>query len=160
MTKTTKTILLVIVGVVILSGITIVGLGVWFVTSALDTVAADEAVATQSFADVRSRFEGREPILAMTDRGPVFAQPPPETPQKDIENIRLIAWDRGEEQLASFTIPFWLVRMRDGPFSISASTMVPNVKVSVRARDLERYGPALLIDQIDEDGSRVLIWTE
>ena len=160
MTRTTKTIVLVIVGFVILSAITIVGLGVWFVTSAIDTVAADETTATQSFADVRSRFAGRDPILTMTDRGPIFAQPPPEMPPQDLETIRLIAWDPNEEQLASFTLPFWLVRMRDGPFSISASTMLPNVKVSLRAHDLERYGPALLIDQVDEDGSRVLIWTE
>ena len=52
------------------------------------------------------------------------------------------------------------MQLRDGPFSISASTFLPNVRVSIRAAELERYGPALLMDQSDQDGARVLIWTE
>jgi hypothetical protein len=43
---------------------------------------------------------------------------------------------------------------------MSASTILPNVKVSMTARELERYGTAIVLDQLDEDGSRVPIWTE
>ena len=160
MTKSAKTVLLLIVGLVGVAGIAVVGFGVWFFTSALESVPADQAHATQSFADVRSRFDGSRPIIRLTEHGPVFEQAPPAIPPRNLESIRLIAWDPDDEQLTSVSIPFWLVRMRDGPFSISGSTILPNVKVSITARDLERYGPALLIDQTDEDGSRVLIWTE
>ena len=53
MTKTGKTILMAVVALIFLVGMTVVGLGVWFFTSALETVAVDEAGATQSFDDVR-----------------------------------------------------------------------------------------------------------
>jgi hypothetical protein len=160
MKKTTKTVLLVLVGVVLCVAITVVGLGVWFFTSALQTVTADEPEAARTFADVRARFADTEPVLVMTESGPRFARQPPAAPAGQLERVRLIAWDPDEGRMASVTIPFWLIQMRDGPFSISASTFVPNVRASVRAADLERYGPALLFDQRDEDGSRVMIWTE
>jgi hypothetical protein len=161
MKKTTKTVLVILVGVVLCVTITVVGLGVWFFASAIQTVAADPPAAAQSFADVRARFNGVDPILVMRDTGPEFVRQPPETPPgRKLERVRLIAWDPDENQLASVTIPFWLVKMRDGPFSISASTFVPHVRVSVRGSQLERYGPALLFDQQVEDGSRVIIWTE
>jgi hypothetical protein len=161
MTKTTRNVLLLIVGLVVFCAIAIVGFGVWFFTSALEQTPADVARATESFAEVRGRFQNGEPLLSMTPQGPVFVRQPPATPPaRDLESLRLIAWDPEEGQLARVTIPFWLVRLKEGPFSISASTILPNVRVSMTADELERYGPSLLLDQQDEDGSRVLIWSE
>lgn len=161
MTKTTKTVLLTLAGIVVCTAILVVGVGVWFFSSAIETLQADGPAAAQSFADVRARFAGSDPVLAMSDSGPRFTrQPPAAGPEREVENLRLIAWDPEEGQIASVTIPFWLVKLRDGPFSISASTVLPNVRLSIRASELEQYGPALLMDQSGEDGSRVLIWTE
>jgi hypothetical protein len=58
---------------VVFAGMTALGVGVWFFTSALESVAADQTRATRSFADVRARFDGREPIMRMTDRRPIFS---------------------------------------------------------------------------------------
>ena len=162
MTKTGKTILLVVVGLAGLVGITIVGVGVWFFTSVLQTVAADEARATQSFADVRARFAGAEPVLRMTERGPELNRQPPETaPERDVQRVSLIAWDPDDEQLATVTLPFWLLRLKkDGEINLSSSSTVPNVRVAFKVSEVERYGPALLMDFTSGDGSRVLIWTE
>ncbi len=161
MTKTTKTVLLVLTGVVVCTAILVAGVGVWFFTSAVESVAVDGSEAARSFADVRARFAGSEPVLVMADSRPQFTRQPPATPPaRELESLRLMAWDPDERQLANVTIPFWLVKLRDGPFSISASTFLPNVRVSIRAAELERYGPALLMDQSDQDGARVLIWTE
>lgn len=160
MQKTTKTVLLVLTGVVLLVGVTAVGLGVWFFTSAIESAPADAAQATASFSEVRARFPVGDPVLEMTDAGPRWNRQPPTGPVRSLETLRLIAWDPDDGELARVTIPFWLVQMRDGPFSLSASTFLPNVRLSVRAADLERYGPAVLMDHQAEDGARVLIWTE
>lgn len=160
MRKSTKTVLAVLAGVVVLVGVTVVGLGFWFFTSVVETTPADVTQASASFSEVRARFLGGEPVLEMTGDGPRFVRQPPAEPVRSIETIRLIAWAPDEGELARVAIPFWLVQMRDGPFSISSSTFVPNLKLTVRAADLERYGPAILIDHQNEDGERVLIWTE
>jgi hypothetical protein len=161
MTKTGKTILMAVVALIFLVGMTVVGFGVWFFTSALETVAVDEAGATQSFDDVRGRFAGRESVLRMTERGPVIArQPPSAGTRSDLQRVRLMAWDADDRRLASVNLPFWLVRLQPGPLNVSGTSAVPNVRLSITVDDLERYGPAVLIDHTEEDGSRILIWTE
>ena len=161
MTKTGKTILLVVVGLIVCVAIVGAGTAVWFFTSALETVAADEGRATQSFADVRARFNGSGPILRMTDREPVVTRKPPEaSAAPDLKNVHLIAWDSGDEKLATVTLPFWMLRLTERPINISGETAVPGVRLSVTVQELERYGPAIWIDHADQDGSRVLIWTE
>src|SRR5688572_13663733 len=108
MTKTGKTILMAVVALIFLVGMTVVGFGVWFFTSALDTVASDEAGATQSFDEVRGRFAGSEPVLRMTERGPVVSRQPPSAPgnaaqasretgtRSDLQRVRVMAWDADE----------------------------------------------------------------
>ena len=161
MTKTGKSILLVVLALIVFVVVMVVSAGVWFFTSALQTVAADQTRATQSFADVRGRFDGSDPVLRMTDSGTVVTRQPPDTrPGRELQKVSLIAWDPDEERLATVTLPFWLLRMKDGPINLSARSAVPNVRVSLTVTELERYGPALLLDHTDGDGARVLVWTE
>ena len=172
MTKTGRTIVMAVVALIFLVGMTVVGLGVWFFTSALETVASDEAGATQSFDEVRGRFAGSEPVLRMTERGPVISREPPSAPtnaaqafrqtatRSELQRVRVLAWDADERRLASVNLPFWLVRLRPGQLNVSATSAVPNMRLSITVDDLERYGPAVLIDHTDEDGSRILVWTE
>ena len=161
MTKTGKTVLLVVGGLIICVGIVGVATAVWFFTSAFQSVSADEGRATRSFADVRARFNGSVPLLEMTDRGPVVTRKTPDAiPGRDLKNVHLIAWDPGDEQLATVTLPFWVLRLKDGPINISAESAVPDVRHSMTVEELERYGPAIIIDHTEQDGSRVLIWTE
>lgn len=161
MTKTGKTILLVIVGLVVCVAIVGIGTAVWFFTSALETVQADEGRATRSFADVRARFDGSAPILNMNDDRPVVTRKPPEASTvRDLKNVHLISWDSGDEKLATVTLPFWMMRLSEGPINISGETAVPGVRLSMTVEELERYGPAIWIDHQERDGSRVLIWTD
>src|SRR5688572_7431738 len=161
MTKTGKTVLLVVAGLIICIGIVGVAATVWFFTSAFESVAADEGRATRSFADVRARFNGSVPVLDMTDRGPVVTRKAPEAiPGRDLNNVHLIAWDPRDEQLTTVTLPFWMLRLKEGPINVSAESAVPDVRLSMTVEELERYGPAILIDHREQDGSRVLIWTE
>src|SRR5918993_5702722 len=141
MTKTGKTVLLAVVALVTMCGIVVVGLAIWFFTSALESVPADEAQAARSFAEVRAKFGNRTPLLEVTDRGPVLVDKTGDrTAAGDIESVRVIAWNADEQKLATVSLPFWILRVTDGPINVSASSAT-STRLTVTADELERYGP-------------------
>jgi hypothetical protein len=72
----------------------------------------------------------------------------------------MLAWKPGNAELVNVRLPFSLLRLRSGPIDIGASSYSPNARFSMTVRDVERYGPALWVDHMEEDGARVLVWTE
>jgi hypothetical protein len=58
-------------------------------------------------------------------------------------------------------IPFWLLRlkMRGTRFDFGGNN-VDLAKLRITVEDLERYGPTLILDHKEPDGSRVLIWSQ
>jgi hypothetical protein len=73
--------------------------------------------------------------------------------------MRVMAWDDGEGKLVRLSIPFWVLR-----FSSSRNVEVDIEglrlrSIEVSAEDLERAGPALVLDHTHR-GARVLVWTE
>jgi len=159
MKKETARALMIIVGVVIL--LVIVGLGsaVWLFTQAIDVGAADERGAEAAFQEVRKCFAGVTPILDVKDGEPVLTRRPPDAaPASRLSTLHVIAWDSDEEGLTRVDLPFWLLRLKSGPIEISSKTGFEDLNLTVE--DLERFGPALLLDHTGRSGDRVLIWTE
>jgi hypothetical protein len=56
------------------------------------------------------------------------------------------------------TLPFWLLRLRDS--GVDVSIAADGTRLTMTMDEVERYGPALVLDHLEEDGSRVLVWTE
>jgi hypothetical protein len=58
-------------------------------------------------------------------------------------------------------LPFWILRLKSGgaKFDIGRSN-VDLARMRITVEDLERYGPILILDQKDTDGSRVLVWSQ
>jgi hypothetical protein len=163
MKKKHATILLAVIGGAACLGVAIIGLLVWFFTSALEISHVNADSATVSFDEVRARFRGTDPILRIVDDAPVRArQPPAEAAAGDLKTVHLLAWDADDDEMAHIRLPFWLLRLKSGPVNISARSAIANrnVRMSMSAEELERYGPALVLDHQDEDGSHVLVWTE
>jgi hypothetical protein len=53
--------------------------------------------------------------------------------------------------------------MRDGVFRLKAepdATGLPFSTFSLRVADIERFGPALLVDDTMPNGDRVLLWSD
>ena len=99
--------------------------------------------------------------MLMKEERPVLVREPPNAPRAQaLQRLHMIGWDPDREVLAHVTLPFWLVRMKPGNINLSASSAVPNVRVSLTVEELERYGPALVLDHTGDDGAHVLIWTE
>jgi hypothetical protein len=118
--------------------------------------------AESEFAKVRAKFAGQKPLIEMVDRRPRFddSRPRPESPAP-VTTMRVMAWDDDEEQLVTFALPFWLLRLKPGPIQLSAySAGWDDRGFSFRVEDLEKYGPGLLLDLSEEREGRVIIWTE
>lgn len=119
--------------------------------------------ATEQFDAVRARFPGQEPLIRMVDNRPEFIS---ERATKSgavttpLKTMHMMAWDDDEEKLVTFSIPFWLLRLKSGPIQLSAYSQGWDDRgVSFRIEDLERAGPGIVMDFSERDG-RVLIWAE
>ena len=137
-----------------------IGACVYFVTSHFD---AREVTATQAEAEfeaIRARFKGQQPLLEikrgqvlvdrLEERAATHKGAPP-------ESIRILAWEQGEPKRVRITLPFWLLRMK-GTMDLR-SHEVGLEKLDIKVEDLERAGPALLLDHTD-GRHRLLVWTQ
>ncbi len=151
-----------IVGV--LGLIAIVGAGFYFVSRHMDTAAATPADAAAAFETERARFAGQTPLIELDTEGRFVRA---HTDQRATDHperaayLHLLAYNPSEGRLVRFRLPFWLLRTRVGRGTIELDGTrldLQNLKLTVE--DLERYGPALLVDHQSPDGQRVLVWSQ
>jgi len=162
MTKKQKTILLAVLGVVSVLAIAVIGTGIWVVRSMVENVSMNEAEATRSFDDVRARFGDTGPVISLRD-GPVLLRRAPETQTAAaLKTLHILRWDGRAERMSRIDVPFSLLRMRDGLFRVKAEadTNGLSFSTSLRVADIERYGPALLVDDSMPNGDHVLVWSD
>jgi hypothetical protein len=162
MKRSHATILMSVVGVLAFVGIVGLSLATWFFVSVFERETADEPAATLSFDDVRRRFPGEEPVLAIVEdrEAVVRREPPASAPARPLERLQLLVWDPGDEGLSRVTLPFWLLRLKAGPLDAASRISVNDHRVNLTVEQIERYGPALLVDHAGRNGDRLLIWTE
>ena len=160
MKRSHATILMAVVGVLAFLAIVGLSLGAWVFASVFDRETANEVVATASFAGVRQRFAGAEPVLDVADeRAVIRRNPPAARPDRPLERLHVMAWDPDDENLARVTLPFWLLRLKKGPLDLS-SRATDHRDIDLTVEQIERYGPTLLVDHQGRGGHRLLIWTE
>jgi hypothetical protein len=150
-----------ILGVLFLLACIGVGSCVYFVASHFDTKKVTTAQAEREFEQILARFKGQKPLLeirghgqvrvdALEERAATYTGPLPRA-------LRIIAWERDSPTRVRLTLPIWLLRMKGNLDLRSEETGLE--KLNVRVEDIERAGPALLIDHTD-GRSRLLVWTE
>jgi hypothetical protein len=158
MARRRSTILMVVIGIAVCIFVVGAGTLTWFYLSVFDTIDADEAVANRSLDEARTRFKEQEPILDLRDDKVVLLRKPPTVaPGRSLQNVQVLTWNAEERTLTTLTLPFWLLRFQD---SGDVSVTVDGTRLEMTTDEIERYGPALVFDHIEEDGSRVLVWTE
>lgn len=163
--KQKKTWIWVVVGVLV-AAVVLFGVFVGVVTMTVmrsmkvETPTATEAERT---IDEQRQLFDSPPLVEIDQSGTTrrdeldkrmatYSGPPPAT-------LRVMAWEDTEGKLVRFQIPFWVLR-----FSSSRKVEVDFEGVRLRsvdvsAKDLERAGPALVLDYTLR-GTRVLVWTE
>jgi hypothetical protein len=163
MTKKQQTILLAVLGVAGIVLIAVVVVAVWVVTSLVENQPMNETAATKAFDEVRARFPDATPVVDLRADGPVLLRRPPETkPAGELKTLHIMRWDVHEENMSRVDLPFALLRMRDGLFTVQTDRDGSGIRIpmSLRVSDIERFGPTLLMDDTLPDGGRVLIWSE
>jgi hypothetical protein len=114
------------------------------------------------FASVRARFATERPLIELDERGD-FIRANTDRPAGTVrpQTLNVMAFDPDEEKVIRMALPFWLLRLKSGGshFSMNGEA-VDLAKMHLTVEDLERFGPALILDHQDRKGSHVLVWSE
>jgi type II secretory pathway pseudopilin PulG len=155
-------IVIAIVVLGILGVIAMAAAGLWFVKSHVNIQSATTAVAAADFQTIRARFADQKPLIELDERGNFLHANTdrPASPQRP-QTLTILAFDSDDEKVVRLEIPFWLLRLKGGGsrFDVGGGN-VDLAKLRLTVEDLERFGPTLILDQKDSDGSRVLIWSQ
>jgi hypothetical protein len=142
-------------------GISAAVFGVSWLREHLHVDAASSGSAEAAFTEVRQRFSSKAPLLEMRDSAMARRnQPAPDAPRTTLTTMHVLAWDPDEQKLARFELPFWLLRLKETPIRFGTfATGLDEMRISLTASDLERYGPGIIVD-VTRDGKDVLLWVE
>ena len=148
---------LVGIALVALLAVGVFGVFAWQSIS-IETLAQDHAIAR--FERARSMFSGRPPILTASG-GRLRPAVPPAGPVQRPTRFCVLAYRAPEGRLATVSLPFWFLTMKGPAVAYSLrDTGLDLDRLGVTPADLERYGPALVLDETRANGDRLLIWTE
>ncbi len=152
----------VIVG--ILGLIATAGAGIYFFSNHIETSRESPAAAARAFDDVSSRFAAGKPLIELDTHGRYLRSNTDRPTPADVkrpETLRVMAFEPDDGRVVRISIPFWLLRfkVRSGAINFSGNRVqLEDLKLTVE--DLERYGPALVVDHRSPSGERVVVWTE
>ncbi len=142
--------------------IALAGAGIYFVTREVRIQRATAASAEEAFDRERARFSNQHPLLVIRDDDVVWEgeQVESSTTARRPDALHVLVFDPDDERLVRIHVPFWLLRWsRHGTLRLSSDEFdLRRLKLTVE--DLERMGPALLLDHRERDGTRVLLWSE
>lgn len=162
--KTWIWIVVAIVSLGILCVIAMAGAGMYFVAQNLQTRTVSLETAAGEFDTIRKQFAGQKALIELDEEGNFLRsntdRPAPANARRP-ETLFVLAFDPDDGSLVRMSIPFWLLRMKtdDATINFSGNRMdLEDLKLTVE--DLERFGPSLILDQKNEGGDRVLVWSQ
>jgi hypothetical protein len=162
--KTWLWVVLAVVVVGILGLIAMAGVGIYFFSQHIQTRTETPAAASRDFEQISSRFRGEMPLIELDEHGHYLrsntdrhATPGTRAP----EALHVMAFNPDDGRIVRVDIPFWLLRLklRGSAIDFNGHRMeLEDLKLTVE--DLERYGPALIVDHRSPSGQRVLVWSQ
>lgn len=162
MTKRNATILFAVLGIVVVGVVACVAAAAWFFIAVFDRGTADERTVTRELADIRQRFGGTAAVFVLDEDAEdvkVMRDPGP-GPAAELNTLHAIVWNPNESAVIRMDLPFWLLRLKKGPFDVTTRTSAATNRLHLTVADVERYGPAVLVDFEDRDGERLFVWTD
>ena len=160
-----KTWVWVVIAIVIcgiLGVIAMAGVGLWFVKSHVDIRNTTAAAATEDFQAVRQRFANQKPLIELDEHGRFLranSDRPAGTERPQM--LTVMVFDPRDERVVRAELPFWMLRLKMGGTRVGVGRGgFDMAQLHITVEDLERYGPTLILDQKDTDGSRVVVWSQ
>lgn len=149
----------------ILGIIAIAGVSIFFFSRHIETETASATSTAREVEAIKARFADSKPLIELDSRGNFVrsnaveraAAPSGRSP----DSLHVLAFDPDDERVVRLSIPFWLLRLKSRAANIDLNGRKINLEeLKLTVDDLERYGPSLLIEHTDDDGSHVLVWTQ
>lgn len=162
-----KTWVWIVVGIVafgILCVIAMAGAGFYFVSQHFDARTVSSSTAADEFEKVRKQFAGQKALIELDERGDFLRantdRPTPANVRRP-EKLYVLAFDPDDGGLVRVSVPFWLLRMKADNATIDlGGSRVDLEDLKLTVEDLDRFGPCLILDQKNEGGDRVLVWSQ
>jgi hypothetical protein len=123
---------------------------------------ADRDEAARRFAAVRAALPHGPPMLTIDHGGNIVRRETPRsTTPRAIRRLCVLAYYAEGQRLVSADAPFWFFRIK-GPAAQYAlrDTGLDLNRLGVTPEELQRYGPAVIVDQMRPNGDLLLVWTE
>ena len=160
--KTWVAVLVAAIMVVCVAVVALVGASAYFVARHVSSAYVETEGADAQFAGVRQRFAGQTPLIALREGGEAIVnRPAPGGEGRPITTIHALVYAADERKLVDISLPFWLVRLSPGDrFSFIEHGDFDHQRIQLSLRDVERHGPGLILDGVDRNHGRVLIWAE
>ena len=141
-----------------------IGLSIFgvLVYRAVNIERADRGEAARRVATVRAVLPPGPAVLAIDDAGTIVRRETPRsaTPPA-LRRLCVLVYYADAQRLVSADVPFWFFRIK-GPAARYAlrDTGLDLDRLGVTPDELQRYGPAILIDRVRPNGDLLLVWTE
>ena len=162
-----------ILGFCALIFIAVVGGSIFMFRQHVHTTAVPKQAAQQEFERQRNRFAGQQPLVQVSkpdtnDSKVVVHRPPGTAPRhENLQTLRVLTYDERNGQLVNIDVPIWLARWtlsnenRNGRRTVSIGNGTVELESGdLTFEDIERHGPGLILDVVDERGAQVLVWAE
>ncbi|MEO7189805.1 MAG: hypothetical protein ABI051_01965 [Vicinamibacterales bacterium] len=157
----------VVVGVLgtgLVTVIAVAGAGVYFVRSHVQSQSSTHADAITAFEQITSTFRGQKPLFELDETDQPRATraladlPTASTTSRD---LMVLSWDSDAQRLVKLALPLWVVRVGKHKMQFARDHRHLDLdRLNAELNEIERIGPALLMDVRDVDGTRVLVWTQ
>ena len=156
-------IILGFVGVCVLGLLLVAGAGVYFVSQHIHVRSTTGANALEAFDTAKTTFRTQQPLIELDAFERVREVTPisglPTSATKPV-NLHVLVWKTSENKLVNVSVPFWLLRMGKQKINFVEGQEFTFERLHLDVADLERIGPALVLDYRPTTGERILIWTQ
>jgi hypothetical protein len=163
-TKTWIWIIAAFLGVCVLVLFAIAGTGVYFVSQHIDARHTSSVEAMHEFEAARNAFKGKQPLLELDRLGHprqvTRTESMPTSPVRPIDMV-ILAWNPDRGRVVRVSLPFWLLHIGRRKVDILDNSNGFDIdRLNIDVGELERIGPAFVLDYVTMTGERVLIWTQ
>jgi hypothetical protein len=161
--KTWIWIIVSVLGACVLLLIGIAGWGVYYVSQHIDTERATVSEAGKAFDSARAPFKEQRPLIELDDsERPRTGRPLTDLPTSTVKphELRILVWNPEEQRIVRLSLPFWLLRLGRDDVRVMDEGGFDFRRLKLDVDELERIGPALVMDARGRSGERVLVWTQ
>ena len=152
-------------GIGLVALVVVAGSGIYFVSHHIHAEQSNAPEAIRAFDSVLAGMGGTPRALYELDASdqPHLTRPladwPTGTHRPD--TLWMLAWDPEQDRLIRVSLPFWVLRMGHRRMPVGRKERGFDLnRLNLDVDELERIGPALVFDFRNQDGVRVLVWTQ